>query len=288
MSSKRFVSRAAVVAVLLGSSIGGSAASANEPGVGCGEVIVTDTKLEADLHCPVGDGIVIGAPNITLDLGGHVLSGSWPVGSPHPVAGVDNTGFDGVTIKDGKIRGFGQAVELSGASGNTVRKLEMSENSAGITLLGSDNNVIAENDFRSMPFYAFTLGVSSNNLIVKNHGFNTGGIQVGSGANNVVRENEMSAERGWKHPTSLFGNGDGIGVFQAPVNTLVERNITNGNSRYGIRVQNASTTLAENVANDNGDLGINAESGAIDGGGNEAAGNGNPAQCAGVSCNNGT
>ena len=37
-------------------------------------------------------------------------------------------------------------------------------------------------------------------------------------------------------------------------------------------------------ANGNGDLGIEAVDGTIDGGKNKAAGNGNPAQCVGVSC----
>jgi hypothetical protein len=49
-------------------------------------------------------------------------------------------------------------------------------------------------------------------------------------------------------------------------------------------VRSASTTLTKNTANDNGDLGIEAVPGVIDGGGNRARGNGNPAQCLNVSC----
>jgi hypothetical protein len=39
-----------------------------------------------------------------------------------------------------------------------------------------------------------------------------------------------------------------------------------------------------NTANDNTDLGIEAVPGVIDGGGNKASGNGNPAQCLNVRC----
>jgi hypothetical protein len=38
------------------------------------------------------------------------------------------------------------------------------------------------------------------------------------------------------------------------------------------------------VANGNDDLGIEAVAGVTDGGGNQASGNGNPAQCTGVAC----
>ena len=48
------------------------AAASGQP-VACGQVITEDTTLENDLSCP-GDGIVIGADGITLDLNGHTVS----------------------------------------------------------------------------------------------------------------------------------------------------------------------------------------------------------------------
>jgi Tol biopolymer transport system component len=47
---------------------------------------------------------------------------------------------------------------------------------------------------------------------------------------------------------------------------------------------NSLVSLARNHANANFDLGIEAGAGVTDGGGNRAAGNGDPAECAGVSC----
>ena len=52
----------------------------------------------------------------------------------------------------------------------------------------------------------------------------------------------------------------------------------------GIDVDAPGTTLTGNVAAHNHDLGIEAVPGVVDGGGNYAAGNGNPAQCTSVSC----
>jgi dipeptidyl aminopeptidase/acylaminoacyl peptidase len=44
--------------------------------VQCGDVITQDTTLDSDLiDCP-GDGLVIGADNITLDLNGHTIDGT--------------------------------------------------------------------------------------------------------------------------------------------------------------------------------------------------------------------
>lgn len=63
---------ALLLAVALG---GGTAAAAPTPGVTCGSTLTTDVTLTADLHCPSGNGILLGS-NVTLDLGGHSLVGS--------------------------------------------------------------------------------------------------------------------------------------------------------------------------------------------------------------------
>ncbi len=62
---------ALVVAVFL--AFGADQARASH--VRCGHTISRDTKLKNDLvDCP-GNGIVIGADNITLDLNGHTVDG---------------------------------------------------------------------------------------------------------------------------------------------------------------------------------------------------------------------
>jgi hypothetical protein len=52
----------------------------------------------------------------------------------------------------------------------------------------------------------------------------------------------------------------------------------------GIDVRRVSTLVRTNTADRNADLGISAVAGVSDGGGNHAAGNGNPLQCIGVIC----
>jgi len=124
--------------------------------VSCGETITADTKLDTDLlDCP-GNGIVIGADNITLDLNGHTIDGT-----STSEDGVANVAHVGATIEGGTIQGFTVGVRLGtcsppagcplgdilpSADGNTVRKVTASENGAAIVLGKTAHNVIRSND----------------------------------------------------------------------------------------------------------------------------------------------
>jgi hypothetical protein len=66
--------------------------------------------------------------------------------------------------------------------------------------------------------------------------------------------------------------------------TLLRGNIVIGSGHDGINVASAATALTRNIAVHNAKLGIEAVPGVTDGGGNHAAGNGNPAQCTNVAC----
>jgi nitrous oxidase accessory protein NosD len=84
------------------------------------------------------------------------------------------------------------------------------------------------------------------------------------------------------HVTSKFS--DGILVDSGATGTLLVRNLAIRSGDDGIDVDAPATTLTRNIANHNHDLGIEAVPGVIDGGGNHAAGNGNPAQCINIDC----
>jgi nitrous oxidase accessory protein NosD len=77
---------------------------------------------------------------------------------------------------------------------------------------------------------------------------------------------------------------DGILVDNGATGTLLVRNRAIRNGDDGIDVDAPATTVTRNIANHNHDLGIEAVPGVIDGGGNHAAGNGNPAQCINIDC----
>lgn len=78
--------------------------------VSCGDVLTSDTTLDADLDCTgMVDGLNINTMNVTLDLGGFTLSGDPTIGTgvrvccgPPPIKNV--------TIKNGIIDGFERQV----------------------------------------------------------------------------------------------------------------------------------------------------------------------------------
>jgi len=72
---------------------------------------------------------------------------------------------------------------------------------------------------------------------------------------------------------------DGILVNAGATATLIARNSADRSGHDGIETDAPGTTLSRNSANRNHDLGMEAVPGVIDGGGNHAFGNGNPAQC---------
>src|SRR5690606_28757168 len=95
----RTLRTAAVAAILVLTAmvlVPGSAAAAPS----CGAVVTTTTTVTANLtDCP-GDGLIIGAHNITLNLNGRTVDG---VGLG---VGIRNNGFDNVTIRNGAVTGF--------------------------------------------------------------------------------------------------------------------------------------------------------------------------------------
>jgi parallel beta-helix repeat protein len=208
-------------------AVGAGQARASQ--VGCGATIVRDTKLAHDLtNCP-GNGIVIGADNITLDLNGHKIDGDGVLGCDDFYAcdfGVDNTaGYDGVTIEDGTIRDFATAVFVLEASNNRLRGLSASHNILGGLLLVAAPDARVERDSIS----ANGLDTDQAGLIV----FDSSDVRIDG---NSVRD-----------------NGD-IGMFlQGVDDSRVERNAVSGNPEAGVILDGNRNRISDNRAAKNGD-----------------------------------
>jgi parallel beta-helix repeat protein len=397
-----FIFAAAAICALAPAAQAGPAVT-----VSCGEVITQNTRVANDLDdCP-GDGLVIGADGITLDLNGHTIDGDATLSDRESEAGVNNSGsHDGVTVKNGAIREFDVGVSLPELSRNRLTGLRVVHNTIlGMDLDLSDHSVIENSSFtdNGADFGGpgiFVIG-SHHNRIEHNHAARNGGaglVQVDSSdsriegnsfvdngdgglvvsgsADNRVRRNvvtrnvfagivieadhnDVSRNRVLHNdngiivvgdnnnivhnqvsgPTSCSddecgygisfegGSGnliadntvvgaavagirladfvpdtpeavhnsvlrnvvlnagvDGILVESTATDTLLVGNLTRGAGDDGIDVDSPDTTLTRNTANRNGDLGIEAVPGVTDGGGNKASGNGNSAECTGVSC----
>jgi hypothetical protein len=82
---------------------------------GCGDTAYANVTLTRDYNC-TGDGIIVGAAKITIDLNAHTLAGDGDAAD----TGILNSGFDDVTISGGRyfgsVRNFGVGIRVRGGA----------------------------------------------------------------------------------------------------------------------------------------------------------------------------
>lgn len=89
----------------------------------CGDTITTNVRLRTDLIC-LGDGLIVGADNIVIDLDGHTVMADRG-GVPDSVGIKDDAGHRDVTIRNGTIRNFAVGVRLNGSQATDLVNLQV-------------------------------------------------------------------------------------------------------------------------------------------------------------------
>lgn len=299
--------RISLVVVLVAALLVGAAPAGAGP-VGCGTTIFASTTLTQDLIC-AGDGIVIGAPGVVLDLGGHTVAGPGSSFTAHEIA--VSVEAPQATVRNGRIAAFRYGVHLGAgtdgslvervsfdragdavhvlSSSNRIRHNSVTRGNSVAVWIGGDSNVVESNSFQDTVAGVFMSGLDNlitGNDIVGEHGDDRGilafrgGRIVGNRVSNYGGAAGIeSFHGGFVSGNYVFGNVDGIRA-QGPASVV--GNIVFSNSDDGIEV-GPGVLLQANTAVRNGGLGINA-AGALDAGGNQAFGNGNELQCVGVAC----
>jgi len=93
-------------------------AGAAPGGVEFGDVVTTDIRLKKDISGN-GDGLIIGADGITIDLGGRTISSDDGIG-----IGIHNPdGYSGITIRNGTIEGFQEGIRSDGGGYLEIRRV---------------------------------------------------------------------------------------------------------------------------------------------------------------------
>ncbi|MDA0180706.1 right-handed parallel beta-helix repeat-containing protein [Solirubrobacter phytolaccae] len=313
MTGFRYVAAAGLLALA-------APAAAQATGPACGATITSDTRLRGDLvDCPA-DGLVIGADNVTLDLGRRTVDGTGAG------VGIRLAGHRGVKIKGGTVREFGVGLALDGADGNRVSGVTVTGIAGrGIDLVnGSDgNDFTAVSSTGNRTGFAVTAS-TGNRLRLSNLSDNavTGVLVFGSAktkvqGNRVVNNagngiafvegstgNEASANVVQGSVTSLWidtsdrnlltlnkvsGGGDGVlvaGAGNVVAGNVIDRSVggCEGCFGYGIGVTagTGNVVKANLVTRSAGPFEIFAEPGTVVGGGENRA-----ARCANVSCRSG-
>lgn len=218
-----------ILALLVTGFLAFGAGQARASHVSCGDTITSDTKLDRNLNnCP-GNGIVIGADDIELDLNGHTIDGDGVLGCDELYAcdyGVDNTaGHHGVTVEDGTIRDFATAIFVLEANQNRLRRLSASHNIlGGMLVIASQGTRIERNS------------ISANGLTTDQAGLI------------VFDSSDVRIER-----NSVRDNGD-IGMFLIGVGeSRVESNSVSGNPEAGVILEGNGNEVSHNRVVENGD-----------------------------------
>jgi parallel beta-helix repeat protein len=275
---RRFWGRLATAVLAVAILVAVAPAGALATHVSCGDIITTDTTLDSDLiDCP-GNGILIGADSITLDLNGHTIDGGSSSGN-----GVANVAHLEATIEGGTIQGFSVGVRLGtgplgdilpSADGNTVRNLAISGNEVAIVLRKTGHNVIRNNELVDNSFGIFVGGdrfvFTRDTLIEKNLIRTTVGAAITTDRTQdeaYVIRNEISVPPGAAGIDAGFGSmhiernsisggdwGMALGRGGGPV---IKNHVSN--ARFdGIYVDlwTGGSEFVGNVATNNGDDGI--------------------------------
>jgi parallel beta-helix repeat protein len=218
-------------------------------------------------------------------------------------------GIEDSHIQHNKLHGDEHGFILGGSDRNLVQSNAVSDSGGGIEVVeGATANRVEHNRFNHTGD-GILVGDASDNLIRHNLVIDAGGGEAGGfgiildgavrttvdrniftgglGPAIFVTRLEAAAPSRDTVVSRNFVNSkrsDGILVDNGATGTLLIRNRAIRNGDDGIDIDAPATTVTRNIANHNHDLGIEAVPGVIDGGGNHAAGNGNPAQCINIDC----
>ncbi len=230
-----------------------------QPGGGrivCGQTVMASITLRADLGPCLGDGLVVKASNVTVDLNGHTITGagSNPAGAIDQ-AGIHLDGVGSVTVRGGTVRRFFVGVLVKGGQNNLITHMTAAHNVGlgntvygdGIVLDGSVNNK-----------------VTFNNVV--SNGPYTGINMVHNGSNNYVAGNTVTDNN---IPTPNLGPGgtaqnqdSGISNDTGASFNVIDNNVVLRSGFFGISLAGGPVTQKEKATNNvvrfSGNLGINA------------------------------
>ena len=238
----------------------------------CGQVITEDVTLTSDLNCSNGDGLIVGASGITINMNGYSISSGNGPSSQDPttnsgngpgseartadydgssgilVANADNVAISGL----GEISGFSRGVTFLGSSGGALTDVQLANNDIGAVVANSEGTEISRNTLTNNGIAVVSDssngGVTAFNQIVANL---EEGILILGSSDNVVAANNM------------YGNGAN-GIYLDPMS---EGNHIDYNTVFGHEtadLNNADgmpTNVNQNSFGDNNNCGTSLPGG---------------------------
>ena len=192
--------------------------------VRCGQVLTSSVQVANDLtDCP-NDGLVAGADDITIDLGGRTLDG---VGLG---AGIRVDGRSGVAVAGGTVRDFDHGVLMGpGTRTTTVSDLTLADNQeAGVLLAGTGTgNQVLDS--------SFTLNALAVGLVDGTEGASVAGNAVGEGGGHGFLISHAAGNR-LERNSVASGSDAGI-VLESASHNVLRGNLITGVSDAAVLVE---------------------------------------------------
>jgi parallel beta-helix repeat protein len=225
----------------------------------CGQIVTEDLTLTSDLECGPGDGLIVGASGITINLNGYSITSSDEAGSEGPTMNYD--GSSGILVPNkenvaisglGTIEGYDEGITVTGSTGVQIADLQLANNERGVRIAGSIGTEVSRttmtNNGIALISDSSNEGVMAFNQIVAN--LEEGMLLLGSD-DNVVAANNM------------FGNGDN-GIY---LDVMSNGNTMDFNTVFGHEVADLnnddgrSTNVNQNSFGENNNCGISTPGG---------------------------
>ncbi len=219
MANRAFMMSAAVAtALLFAPAVAGAAAPAVT--LHCGDVITSDVTLGQDLTGCLGYGLVIGAPDVTVNLNHHRIAGSNAAGR----AAIRDDGFANLRVLGGVLTHFDIGVDVENADGLHVVATQFTDNPTfAVLLLRSNGGAVLNNHISHAGGTGIQLALSDHYMLAGNQLSQNGdGIVLFQSSNNVIANNASS------------DSGSGIALVHLSNHNKILSNTTNREQDTGI------------------------------------------------------
>jgi parallel beta-helix repeat protein len=194
----------------------------------CAMRVSESFTLANDMTC-TGDGMVVVSDNITIDLGGHRLTGpgmgpqTWPLPQLDSV-GVRVGGHTGVTIRNGKMEAFSTGIYFIDMASSSIESVTTVRNRFGFYIHASEKITVKDSDVE-FNIYGLHLQNSNdcilvNNLLARQTYNSPGGygLYLYASSRNRVTDNTIDSNINW-----------GIWFSDAKENVIFHNNVVGNN-----------------------------------------------------------
>jgi parallel beta-helix repeat protein len=194
----------------------------------CAMRVSESFTLANDMSCS-GDGMVVVSDNITVDLGGHTLTGpgmgpqTWPLPQLDSV-GVRVGGHTGVTIRNGKTTAFSTGIYFIDMVSSSIESVTTLRNRFGFYIHASQKITVKDSDVE-FNIYGLHLQnsddcVLTNNLLARQTYNSPGGygLYMAASSRNRITDNTIDSNINW-----------GIWFSDAKENVIFHNNVVGNN-----------------------------------------------------------